>query len=155
MSQPFPCLNFGSWINLQARLGGPGALTFRWGSAKERVSRFQISRGWYLCNQENLKRPLQHLKHMHLSTIKFALSLCKSSVVLFYLYSCIQWQIQARSSGGPGPPPCSCFDQTEVRRAKKIFLETTPPPPLISGSGSSTGIYKIFCSSVDDFMIVG
>ena len=132
MSQPFPCLNFGSWINLQARLGGGGALTFRWDSAKERVSRVQISRGWYLCNQENSKRPLQHLKHMHLSTIKFALSLCKSSVVLFYPYSCIQWQIQARSSGGPGPPPpAHVLTKLRSKGPKKFFWRPPPPPPYL------------------------
>ena len=29
--------------------------------------------------------------------------------------------------GGPGPP--LFLDQTEARRAKKIFLEDPPPPP--------------------------
>ena len=35
----------------------------------------------------------------------------------------------------PGePPPKKFLDQTEARRAKKIFFETGPPLPLISGS---------------------
>ena len=34
----------------------------------------------------------------------------------------------------PGRPPRLFFDQTEARRAEKIFFETGPP--LISGSGS-------------------
>ena len=34
---------------------------------------------------------------------------------------------------GPGPGPSLFLDQTEARRAKKIFLETAPP--TIKGSG--------------------
>ena len=49
---------------------------------------------------------------------------------------------------GPGPGPSLFLDQTEARRAQKIFLETAPPPPnqrvwmtgapLISRSRSGT-----------------
>ena len=35
--------------------------------------------------------------------------------------------------GGRAPP--LFFDQNEARRAEKIFLETVPPPSLISASG--------------------
>ena len=34
---------------------------------------------------------------------------------------------------GPGGPPPLVLDQTETRRAEKIFFETVPPP-VISGS---------------------
>ena len=40
--------------------------------------------------------------------------------------------------GARGPEPLLfplLLDQTEARRAKKIFLETTSSPPLITGSG--------------------
>jgi len=39
----------------------------------------------------------------------------------------LQWRIQGRGLGGP--------PQNEVGRVEKFFLETGPPPPLISGSG--------------------
>ena len=41
--------------------------------------------------------------------------------------SFIQWRIQGRDPGGPGLP--LFLDQTETRRAKKIFLGDRPPPP--------------------------
>ena len=49
-------------------------------------------------------------------------------------------------AAGPGPPVF--LDQTEVRRAEKIFLgdrSTTPPPPtptFISRAGPGTAFYK-------------
>ena len=42
-------------------------------------------------------------------------------------YLLIQWRIQGR---GPGDPPLPLsLDQTEARRAEKMFLEDRPPPP--------------------------
>ena len=38
----------------------------------------------------------------------------------------LQWQIQGRGPGGPPPPLFP--DQTEARRAKKIFFGDQPPP---------------------------
>ena len=48
----------------------------------------------------------------------------------------------SNGGGGLGDPGSPLFlDQTEARRAKKIFFETAPPPPprliLSSGSGSN------------------
>ena len=40
--------------------------------------------------------------------------------------SFIQWRIQGRGPGGPGLP--LFLDQTETRRAEKIFLGDRPPP---------------------------
>ena len=40
--------------------------------------------------------------------------------------SFIQWRIQGRDPGGPGLP--LFLDQTETRRAKKIFFGDRPPP---------------------------
>ena len=40
------------------------------------------------------------------------------------------WRFPGRGPGGPAPP--LFFDQNEARRAEKIFLETVPPPSLIS-----------------------
>ena len=47
----------------------------------------------------------------------------------FYLVFCHcfeQWRIQER---GPRGPPLFFLDQTEARRAEKIFLGVAPPPP--------------------------
>ena len=46
----------------------------------------------------------------------------------------MQWQIQGwGGAGGPAPPPL-LLDQTEARRAEKIFFgdrhPSSPPPPL-------------------------
>ena len=41
--------------------------------------------------------------------------------------SFIQWRIQGRDPGGPGLP--LFLDQTETRRAEKIFFEDRLPPP--------------------------
>ena len=41
--------------------------------------------------------------------------------------SFIQWRIQRRGPGGPGSP--IILDQTETRRAEKIFFGDRPPPP--------------------------
>ena len=40
--------------------------------------------------------------------------------------SFIQWRIQGRGPGGPGLP--LFLDQTETRRAEKIFFGDRPPP---------------------------
>ena len=39
----------------------------------------------------------------------------------------IQWRIQGRGPGDPGPP--LCLDKTDARRAKKNLWESPPPPP--------------------------
>ena len=39
-----------------------------------------------------------------------------------------QWRIQGR---GPGAASPLFLDQTEARRAEKMFFETAPPPPLL------------------------
>ena len=39
----------------------------------------------------------------------------------------LQWRIQERGPRGPSPP--LLLDQTEVRRAEKLFLDTALPPP--------------------------
>ena len=70
--------------------------------------------------------------------------------------SFIQWRIQGRVPGGAGLP--LFLDQTETRRAEKNFFGErppplskglddldTPPPPLISRSGSGTVIYHQNC----------
>ena len=68
--------------------------------------------------------------------------------------SFIQWRIQGRGPGGPGLP--LFLDQTETRRAEKNFFgdrpplskgldDLTPPPSLISRSGSGTVIYHQNC----------
>ena len=43
--------------------------------------------------------------------------------------SFIQWRIQGRGPGGPGLP--LFLDQTETRRAEKIFLGDRLPPPYL------------------------
>ena len=43
------------------------------------------------------------------------------------------------SGGSRGAPPLF-LEHTEVQRAEKNFLETAPPPPLISRSGSGTHV---------------
>ena len=50
--------------------------------------------------------------------------------VLSLVYNNPQWRIQGRDPGGPGHP--LFLDQTETRRAEKIFLRPGPPPPLLS-----------------------
>ena len=43
------------------------------------------------------------------------------------------WDTPAVADPGQGPPPL-CLDQTDARRAEKIFWETChPPPPLSQG----------------------
>ena len=45
--------------------------------------------------------------------------------------TCKVWRIQGR---GPGPaPPILVLDQTEARRAEKIFLGDRPPTPFSKG----------------------
>ena len=46
----------------------------------------------------------------------------------------MQWRIQGRGQGGPGPPPLF-LDQTEMRAEHFFFffLETASPPPLSEG----------------------
>ena len=68
--------------------------------------------------------------------------------------TCKVWRIQGRGPG-PAPRPSLVLDQTEARRAEKVFLETanhTPlsrglddqaPTTLISRSGASTGKYGV------------
>ena len=46
------------------------------------------------------------------------------------------WQASGGSRGGARPPSPLFLDQTEARRAEKIYCDR-PPPPLISGSGWS------------------
>ena len=46
-----------------------------------------------------------------------------------------QWRIQGRGPGGPRPPYFS--PKIRPEGGKKNFLETAPPPPLISGSQAS------------------
>ena len=41
---------------------------------------------------------------------------------------------RGRAQGSPPAPPLF-LDQTEARRAEKIFIGDRPPPTLISGSG--------------------
>ena len=51
----------------------------------------------------------------------------------------LSWTRKTRGgSRGGGPGPHLFLDQTKAQRAKKFWGETTPPPPLISRSGSST-----------------
>ena len=46
--------------------------------------------------------------------------------VLSLVYNNPQWRIQGRDPEGPGHP--LFLDQTEARRAEKIFLRPEPPP---------------------------
>ena len=43
--------------------------------------------------------------------------------------STLQWQIQGRARGGAPALPRLFLDQTEARRAEKIWRETSSPPP--------------------------
>ena len=49
--------------------------------------------------------------------------------VLSLEYNNPQWRIQGRDPGGPGHP--LLLDQSEARRAEKIFLRPGPPPPYL------------------------
>ena len=44
-----------------------------------------------------------------------------------------QWRIQGRDPGASLPPPPLFLDQTETRRAEKIFLSPGTPPHLSQG----------------------
>ena len=50
----------------------------------------------------------------------------RKGLLLIEVY--VHWRIQGRGPGGPAPP--LFLDQTEARRAEKIFLGGTGPPYL-------------------------
>ena len=51
----------------------------------------------------------------------------RKGLLLIEVY--VKWRIQGRGPGGHAPPPPPLFlDQTEARRAEKIFLGGTGPP---------------------------
>ena len=56
-------------------------------------------------------------------------------------------QITGGGGGGGGGTPLLFLDQTGARRARKIFLETGPPPPYLrvwmTGRHPATVIYKV------------
>ena len=75
----------------------------------------------------------QHFSELYMHDVRL-LGIC--TISLNFL-STLQWQRQGRAWGPPPPPPPLVLDQTEARRAEKIWGETSPPavpppPPLSS-----------------------